>query len=180
MVKQANTNEARAWGALPSKTEMGIRRISSVALMAGLLTVVTPFSPFTWLIPSDGPELLDRFVSWPLVIGALFFQWRIAGVIGTLTIEVADYVAMYHHAMYWKAAGIEAAVIVAVNIGKHELWRRFAATGLVGSLWAVGWACTPLRYKMEAWEHLKWLWTVMAIDEVRNGFMGGRGRRARW
>jgi hypothetical protein len=160
---------------------MGLRRISSVALMAGLLTVTTPFAPFSWLLPSDGPELLDRFLAWPLVLGALFFQWRIAGVIGTLTIQIADFVAMYQHAMYWKVAGLEAALIVAVNLGEHEIWRRFVASGIVAGLWGIGWACTPLRYKLEAWEHLKWIWTWMAFDEVRNGMRGGRaGRGRRW
>ena len=179
MVRQAQPNEARAWGALPSSTEMGLRRISSVALMAGLLTVAVPFTPFGWILPSDGPELLDRFLSWPLVLGALFFQWRISGVIGTLTIQIADFVAIYHHAMYWKVAGLEAVLIVAVNLGKHEVWRRFVASGIVAGLWGIGWAATPLRYKLEAWEHLKWFWTWMAFDEVRNGMARGRGGR-RW
>jgi len=180
MVRQANTNEARAWGALPSRTEMGLRYISSVALMAGLLTIATPFTPFSWIFQSDGPELLDRFLSWPLLLGALFFQWRIAGVIGTLTIQIADFVAMYQHGMYWKVAGLQAVAIVVVNYGQHELWRRFAAAGIVAGLWVIGWACTPLRYKLEAWEHLKWIWTWMAINEVQNGMRGvGRGGRGR-
>jgi hypothetical protein len=181
MVQQANTNETRAWGALPSRTEIGLRRISSVALMAGLLTVTYPFTPFGWVFPSGGPELLDHFLAWPLLLGALFFQWRIAGVVGTLTIQLADFVTMYHHAMYWKVAGAEAALIVVVNLGKHELWRRFAGVGIVGGLWAIGWAATPLRYKMEAWEHLKWIWTCMAINEVSRGMGAGRaGRGRRW
>lgn len=180
MVKQANTNEARAWGAIPSRTEMGLRRISSVALMAGLLTVAYPFAPFGWLLPSDGPDVLDRFLAWPLLLGALFFQWRIAGVIGTLTIQIADFVAVYQHAMYWKVAGLEAVLIVAVNLGQHEVWRRFVASGLIAGLWGIGWACTPLRYKLEAWEHLKWIWTVLAIDEVRRGLGGRAGRGRRW
>jgi hypothetical protein len=180
MVKKANTHEARAWGALPSRTEMGLRRISSVALMAGFLTVAHPFAPFGWLLPSDGPDVLDRFLAWPLLLGALFFQWRIAGVVGTLTIQIADFVAVYQHAMYWKVAGLEAVLIVAVNLGQHEVWRRFVASGLIAGLWGIGWACTPLRYKLEAWEHLKWIWTVLAIDEVRRGLGGRAGRGRRW
>ena len=101
-------------------------------------------------------------------------------MIGTLTIQIADFVAVYQHAMYWKIAGLEAVLIVVVNMGEHEIWRRFIAAGLVAGLWAIGWACTPLRYKLQAWEHLKWIWTWMAVDEVRRGMGGvraGRGRR---
>ncbi len=178
MVKQANTNEARAWGALPSRTEMGLRRISSVALLAGFLTIALPFTPFSWLLPGvDGPDLLDQFLSWPLVLGALFFQWRMAGVIGTITIQIADFVALYHHAMYWKVAGLEAVLIVAVNVGKHEIWRRLVASGIVAGLWVIGWACTPLRYKLEAWEHLKSIWTWMVFGLCMTGGRARRGRR---
>jgi hypothetical protein len=181
MVRQASTSESRAWGAIPSRTDMGLRRISSVALMAGFLTVATPFTPFGWVLSSDHPELLDRFISWPLILGALVFQWRIAGVVGAVTIQIADFVSMYQHAMYWKVAGLEAVLIVAVNMGKHEIWRRFVASGLVAGLWGLGWACTPLQYKMVAWEHLKLIWTWMAIDEVRRGTLGGSaGRGRRW
>ncbi|KAF4629192.1 hypothetical protein G7Y89_g8955 [Cudoniella acicularis] len=90
MVQRATPNESRAWSALPSKNEMAIRRISSVFLMAGLLTVIYPFAPFSWLVPSDGVDILDSFVSPPLFLGALFFQWRIAGVVGNLVISVLD------------------------------------------------------------------------------------------
>lgn len=180
MVRQANTNESRAWGALPSRTEMGLRRITSVLLMAGLLVIATPFTPFGWLLPSDGPEILDRFVGWPLLLGACFFQWRVAGVIGALTVEIGDFVAMYNHNMYWKVAGLQVVAIALVNFGEHEIWRRFVAAGIVAGLWGIGWAATPLRYKLEAWEHLKWLWTWMALDEVRRGVSGhGRGGRGR-
>lgn len=62
MVRQANTNEAHAWGALPSRTDMGLRRISSVALMAGLLMIATPFTPFFWITAnSHGPDGMHDF-----------------------------------------------------------------------------------------------------------------------
>lgn len=60
MVRQANTNESQAWGALPSRTDMGLRRISAVALMAGLLTIAVPFTPFFWLTSTaNGPDSMS-------------------------------------------------------------------------------------------------------------------------
>lgn len=180
MVKRATEEQKREWSALPSSTEMAIRRISSVFLMGGLLTILTPFAPFSWLTPnnvSEGPELLDRFLSPIVVLGALFFQWQIAGIIAPLTIQLADFVFLYQQAMYWKLAFLEIVVVVAVYLGQNEIWRRFAAVGVVAGLWAIGWGATPMRYKLQAWEHIKWIWTWMAFDEARR--VVGHGRR-RW
>jgi hypothetical protein len=114
------------------------------------------------------------------LLGALFFQWRIAGVVGKLTIQIADFIAIYEHGMYWKVASLQVVAIVAVNLGQHEIWRRFAASGIIATLWAIGWVCTPTRYKLEAWELLKWIWALMAFDEVRTDIGGvGRVRRGR-
>jgi hypothetical protein len=72
---------------------------------------------------------------------------------------------------------LEIVIVVAVHLGKNEIWRRFAAVGVVAGLWAIGWGATPMRYKLQAWEHIKWIWTWMAFDEARR--VVGRGRR-RW
>jgi hypothetical protein len=179
MVQQATTNEARAWGALPSSKEMALRRISSVFLMAGLLTVITPFTPFQWLVPASGPSLLDGFISPVLYLGALFFQWRIAGVVGNLLCQVHDIGFVYHHGMYWTAALGEVVVCLVVGMMKHEVLRRVAAGSMVGALWGVGWFATPQVYKDQAWDMIKWLWTVLAIDHARNAIHSG-GRRSRY
>lgn len=68
--------------------------------------------------------VLDRFLAWPLLLGALFFQWRISGVIGRLGVQIADFQAVWHHGMYWQAAGLQMVAIVVVNWGQHEIWRR--------------------------------------------------------
>lgn len=178
MVKRASEAESKSWSALPSKSEMAFRRISSVFLMAGLLTVLYPFSPFSWMAPSSsgGPELLDSFLSPPLLLGALFFQWQIAGVIAPFAIEVVDFAFVYKQSMYWQLAFAEVVVCVGVNMAKNEMLRRLAAASCVGVLWAIGWGCTPQRYKQEAWERLKWIWTWMAFSEARRMVGGGRRR----
>ncbi|KAH7305137.1 hypothetical protein BKA65DRAFT_520950 [Rhexocercosporidium sp. MPI-PUGE-AT-0058] len=176
MVKRATEEETRAWAALPSSTEMAIRRISSVFLMGALLTILTPFAPFSWVIPAEGPELLDTFMSPVLVLGALYSQWRIAGVVQPVAVEIADVVFMYRQVMYWQLAFLEIVICVAVNWGKNEIYRRFASVGVVAGLWAIGWFATPLKTKMVAWEHIKWIWTWMAFNEARR-VVGGGGRR---
>lgn len=176
MVKRASEDEAKAWSALPSSTEMAIRRISSVFLMGLLLTILTPFSPFSWVITAEGPDLLDRFLAPVLVIGALYAQWRIAGVISPVAIRIADIAFLYKHVMYWQLAFLEVVICVAVNYAQNEVWRRFASVGVVAGLWGIGWFATPLRVKMEAWEHIKWIWTWMAFDEARRVVRGGRRR----
>ncbi|RDL33913.1 uncharacterized protein BP5553_08281 [Venustampulla echinocandica] len=176
MVQRATERETRAWAALPSSREMAIRRLSSVLLMGALLTVITPFTPFSWMIPSQGPELLDQFISPPLFLGALFFQWRIAGVVGNIMIHVMDVAFVYHHGMYWGLAFLEVVLCVMVNMVKNEVLRRFSAAGLVGGLWAIGWFATPQRYKQQAWEHLKWIWTMMAFNHAAGAATGRRRR----
>lgn len=78
--------------------------------------------------------------------------------------------------MYWSLAGAETAAVLAVQLMKNEIVRRLTSVGLVGALWAVGWAATPQAYKREAWENLKWIWTWMAIGEARAMVRGGRRR----
>lgn len=52
------------------------------------------------------------------------------------------------------------------------------ACGMIAWLWGLGFAATPQEYKRQAWDHLKWIWTWMAINEVQRGIgHGGRGRR---
>lgn len=176
MVRQASETEAKAWAALPSSSEMALRRVTSVALMAGLLTIVTPWSPFSWIFTSSGPEILDNFLAPPVLLGAIFFQWSISGVIAPLSIDILDNQYVYQQWMYWRFAGLQALVYVAVNYGEHEIWRRFAVSAIIGVLWTIGWAATPRRYKLEAWEHLKWIWTVMAFSEATRATRGGRRR----
>jgi hypothetical protein len=180
MVQRASEAQAKAWAALPSRTQMAFRRISSVFLMSALLTILTPFRPFSWIIPVDGPELLDAFLAPVLIIGALFFQWRIAGVVAPFTIEVLDNVFIYKHDNYWPLAFFEVVLAVAVGYGQNEICRRFAAVGSVAGLWLIGWFCTPLRYKLEAWEHLKWIWTWMAFEQGTRLMHGQRGGRRRY
>jgi hypothetical protein len=180
MVKRATEGERREWAALPSRTEIAIRRISSVLLIGGFFTILAPFTPFSWLTPnsfSEGPDILDSFLSPVIVLGALFFQWQIAGIIAPLAIQLADFVFLYQQAMYWKLAFLEVAIFVVVHLGKNEILRRFATVSIVAGLWVIGWSATPMRYKRQAWEHIKWVWMWMAFDEARR--VVGRGRR-RW
>lgn len=144
--------------------------------MGMLLTVIIPFGPFGWIFPNDGPELLDRFAAAPLILGALFFQWRIAGQIGPLPIQLGDMAIVYKHTHYWRAAFIEFGVCVGVHYFQNEIVRRVTAATLVGALWAVGWKATPQQYKREAWQQLKWVWTYIAFNEAAS-FAGRRRRR---
>jgi hypothetical protein len=156
---------------------MAFRRISSVFLMAGLLTVIYPFSPFAWVLPSpSGPHLLDGFISPALLVGALCFQWQIAGVIAPTVIQVVDFAFVYKQDMYWQLAFVEVVICVIVNLAENEMLRRLSAAGCVGVLWGIGWSCTPQRYKDEAWDRLKWIWTWMAFHEASNMVRGGRRR----
>jgi len=181
MVQRATGSQARAWNTLPTPTEMSIRRISSVFLMGALLTIITPFTPFAWLSPVPGPEFLDGFLTPPIILGGLFAQWRIAGVITPLRIEALDYTFFYHHSMYWRLAFFEVVLAVVVGVTQHEVMRRFSAVGAVGGLWMIGWACTPQRTKDQAWEYLKVVWMWMAIDQAIGVMRGGRaGGRRRW
>lgn len=84
---------------------------------------------------------------------------------------------MYRHNMYWQLAGSEVVLCVVVNFAQNEIWRRFASVGCVAMLWAIGWAATPQRYKKEAWEQIKWVWTWMAFNEATRVVRGGHGRR---
>ncbi|CAG8971401.1 hypothetical protein HYALB_00006951 [Hymenoscyphus albidus] len=177
MVQQAPpSSSSRTWNALPSQKDLAFRRISSVFLMAGLLTVITPFRPVTWFLPISGPDILDQFIAPPLFLGALFAQWRIAGVSGALVIDVMDVGFVYHSSMYWTCAFAELCICLGVGMARNEYLRRGASLGLVGGLWAVGWGCTPVRYKMQAWDILKWVWTMLAIDHARASLGGGRRR----
>ncbi|TVY34734.1 hypothetical protein LOCC1_G007168 [Lachnellula occidentalis] len=130
--------------------------------------------------PRRRPELLDAFLAPVLLIGALFFQWRIAGVIAPFTVEVLDNTFIYKHDNYWPLAFFQVVLAVAVGYGENEICRRFAAVGSVAGLWLIGWFCTPLRYKLEAWEHLKWVWTWMAFEQGTRLMGGARGGRRRY
>ena len=175
MVTQAGSSHQK-WDALPSRGEIHLRRISSFFLMGMLLMVITPFAPFSWPFPSHGPELLDNFLSPPLVLGALYAQWRIASVVAPLTVELSDYVFVYKQSMYWQFAFCEFLVCVGIYVAKNEYLRRLGSVGLVGGLWMLGWKATPESVKREAWVHLKWLWTMMAFNEARRVTSG----RRRW
>ncbi|KAG9232316.1 hypothetical protein BJ875DRAFT_380974 [Amylocarpus encephaloides] len=177
MVQQASQKESRAWSALPSGKEMALRKIVSVFLMAALLTVLFPFTPFQWLTNSPGPALLDQFLSPPAYLGALFFQWRIAGVVGNLLCNVGDMGFVYHHGMYWTLALGELVVCMGVGMAKNEVARRVSAVVLVGGSWGVGWFATPERYKQQGKDLVFWLWTMLAIDHARAAVGGGRQRR---
>ncbi|KAH6677118.1 hypothetical protein B0J14DRAFT_335873 [Halenospora varia] len=181
MVKQASSSQSNAWrAALPSSREMAVRRVTSIFLCAAMLTVIYPFAPFSWVFPTEGVDILDSFLAPPLFLGALFFQWRIAGVIGNIAVCVldSDPVFVYHHNMYWTMAAVECMICMGVWMVKNEWARRGSAVGLVAWMWGVGWYCTPQRLKDQAWEHLKWIWTVLAIDHARNTFRTvGNGRR---
>ncbi|MGI4812903.1 MAG: hypothetical protein ACRYGG_06155 [Janthinobacterium lividum] len=179
MVRGATPYNTPKYSAVVSNNELLLRRISSIALMGGLLTTLIPFSPFSWLLPLDGVDLLDRFLAPPLLLGALFFQWQIAGNVVPVVIQLADFVVMYRQTMYWRLASAELALCVAVGVVKVEIVRRVVAMGLLGALWAVGFAATPARYKREAWEHLRYIWTFMAFNEARM-MVGGRGNRRRF
>jgi hypothetical protein len=145
-------------GPLPSATDMATRRISFVFLMAILLTVLYPFSPFSWLMPTSAPELLDYFLSPSLLLGALFFQYRIAGIIVPSLIRVADSVFVYKQDYSWTLATGELVICMGVNMIKSMILRRVAGVGVVG---------TSQKIKNDAWEHLKWIWTWMAFNEAR-------------
>ncbi|EPE34293.1 hypothetical protein GLAREA_09987 [Glarea lozoyensis ATCC 20868] len=179
MVQKATSSQSTAWGALPSAKEMAARKISSVFLMAGLLTVITPFTPFQWVLPASGPSLLDGFLSPVLYLGAIFFQWRVAGIVGNLVCVVHDVGFVWHHGMYWTAALAEVCVCLGVGMLQHEVLRRVVAGGLVGGLWWVGWFATPESYKRQGWDMVKWVWTVLAIDHARSA-LGAGGRRSRY
>ncbi|KAL2068554.1 hypothetical protein VTL71DRAFT_14891 [Oculimacula yallundae] len=177
MVRRATAEESKAWTALPSSTEMAIRRISSVFLMGILLTILTPFAPFSWIIPATGPDLLDTFISPVLVLGALYSQWRIAGIIQPVAVQLGEFTFIYKQVMYWQLAFVEIVVVVGVNLGKDEIWRRVASVGVVGTLWAIGWFASTEKMKRDAWEHVKWVWTWMAFNEARRVVGAGAGRR---
>lgn len=73
-------------------------------------------------------------------------------------VDVMDVGFVYHHGMYWTFAFAELVICLGVGAAQNELLRRAAALGMVSVLWAVGWFCTPLVYKMQAWDILKWVW----------------------
>lgn len=184
MVQRASEAQSKSWAALPSKNEMAFRRISSVFLMGALLTIITPFHPFSWLMPLAGPDLLDAFLAPVMIIGALYAQWRISGVVSAFAVDILDNVFIYKPANYWALAFSEVVLAVFVGYNQNEMVRRFASVGAVGALWAIGWFCTPLSHKLQAWEHVKWIWTWMAFDQARRvmygGGYGGRGNVRRW
>lgn len=176
MVKRATEAENRPKAAFPTRNDIFLRRISSFALMGALLTIMVPFSPMSWIIPTEGPELLDRFMAPPVLLGALFFQWQIAGITMPLVIEVLDVAYVYRHSMYWPLAFGEFAVCVVVGQARNEILRRVTTVAVAAALWLLGWAATPTQHKREAWEHVKWVWMWMAFDEAR----GAVRRRRRW
>lgn len=79
-------------------------------------------------------------------------------------VDVMDVGFVYHHGMYWTFAFAELVICLGVGAAQNELLRRAAALGMVSVLWAVGWFCTPLVYKMQAWDILKWVWLVLFLS----------------
>lgn len=173
-----------------------LRKVSSVAMIILLYTAATPFSPFAWITSGvEGSLLLDRFLAGVLLLGAVYFQWRIAAQAFNVAISLptgsrqvvrngriettsggGELVFIYKPADYWKYMALEAAVLGGVEYANREIWRRCIVSGVIAALWGVGWHVTPQSVKNTAWDYLKWLWFCIAVDEVRRVGMGGGGR----
>ncbi|KAF2476862.1 uncharacterized protein BDR25DRAFT_300019 [Lindgomyces ingoldianus] len=99
----------------------------------------------------------------------------------------SDVAFFYHPKDYYFYIVIEiGALCVAEWGGKYvmlpgmEYVRRAIVLGVVGILWAVGWAVTPRSRKQWAWGHIKTFWFVMVLDLIRDVGFGGGARRRRW
>ncbi|KAF2183015.1 hypothetical protein K469DRAFT_710960 [Zopfia rhizophila CBS 207.26] len=186
------------------------RQIASLPTAILLWTAATPFTPVAWLIgPLEGAFLVDRFVAGIILLSALYFQWKVAGLSHPIAIALpnplaqgsdsyisngrvggaqarqeanknADIVFFYHPSSYYVYLTSEIALLALAEFGGMEYLRRGIVLAVVAALWAVGWMVTPRRTKMWAWEHVKAFLFFVVLDLIRDvGFGGGRRRRRR-
>ncbi|KUJ07739.1 uncharacterized protein LY89DRAFT_677523 [Mollisia scopiformis] len=157
MVRKATAAEQQEWDVLPSATDIARRRLSSFILMGCLLTLTTPFMPFCWLNCFD---FIDYFVTRVILVGALYFQYVIAGIVAPVTVKMLDrrIVWVYKQRMYWYYAAFEVAIVVLVRWSGSELLRKVASVFLVGALWELGYKATGRRMKDLFRQYIWWAW----------------------
>lgn len=162
MVRRATHAEQQAWYVLASSADVTRRRQSSFVLVIALLTLTTPFTPFCWLGCFD---FIDYFFSTMILLGSLYFHYTIASVVFPVTIKLFDrrFVRTYRQHMYWYFAAAEIVIIAVVRWYGSEILRRVASVGVVGVLWAIGWAATSRREKDYASNYIWWIWACMLL-----------------
>jgi len=169
------------------------RRVSAIFLIAGLWLCAKPFSPGTYFLPYELGSMIDMFLCGPIFMIGLYFQWQISGVIRPLMIMIptgpgstqisggrvrnnTQYITwLYQPADYWKLIGAEVAILAVMYQLHFGLVHQVLGCIVFGSLWAVGWFCTPEYMKLWAWEHMKQVWFWMTVRMMMEG--GTRRRR---
>jgi hypothetical protein len=183
----------------PSSPNILIRRAGAVPLALLLLAAAMPFAPASWVFPSDAASLVDTFISSPVILGAVYFQWQTAAIrfpylfgplqTGAPTPAIRNgqiqmlesTVWVWQPANYWPCLVCEALLLYVAHWGGNEVARRIIVSMVMGGLWVVGLPATPEWVKVWAWDQIKRAWFWMAFDEVlRMGRYGGRRRRGRW
>jgi hypothetical protein len=170
-------------------SDMILRKASALGLMFLLYMSAIPFDPVAWFIMEDDPILVGQMVQVCGMLGALYFQWSIAGVQTALAFTVPDptqinangaYSArllVWLPRYYWPAALGEAVLLCMAWLTYYEPFRRMLVMGVMAPLWALGWLSTPASTRAWAWRMVKDYWFQMVVSEMLWG--GGRQRRRR-
>lgn len=182
----------------------GHRQFLAFPIIALLYTAAVPFHPAAWLLPHlSGANLFDRFLCGPILICALYFQYRLSTITSPTLICIANpsgsdtyirdgkvsaspraqnlFEFVYNPRMYYVYMGAEVGLLLFAEFAGFEYLRRGIVAGVLAALWAVGWTVTPRSTKMWAWGHIKAIWFFIVLDLVRDlgGFGGGYAQRRR-
>lgn len=187
---------------LVSASSIPLRRLVSVFLMILLYTAATPFTPFYWVLSMEGMYLFDRALAGFILLSSLYFQWQISSCTGPVTIVIPmsaigsdttirsggrvgasksseDIIWFYRPSEYWKYVSAAVVMLSIAEWGGYEYVRRLLVTIVIAGSWGIGWFCTPVWVKKQAWEVMKGIWFWLAVDEVMNIGRGGGGHRRR-
>ena len=170
-----------------------------------LWNIALPFSPIAWVTgPNEGAYLFDRFVGGLILLCALYFQWKLSSLTHAVAITLAnpfaqpetyirdgrvqkatwgpEFVFLYDPRKYYHFVSVEVVLLLMAGVLRLEYLRRVVVLGVLAVLWAGGWNVTPRSTKRWAWGHIKWYWTWIVFDVLRDVYASGRtgGRRRRY
>ena len=202
----ADSKPTPAVKAYATHSSLLLRQIVSFPVNALLWSTALPFSPLAWLIGAhEGAFLIDRFAGGLILLSALYFQFQLASQTGAVVITLANplktsdayvrggrvergssgggaWAFLYQPGRFLLYAGVEVALLLLCSVLRLEFLRRGIVLVVVGALWAGGWRVTPQATKRWAWGHIKWYWTWIVFDVLRDVYAGGRAgaRRRRY
>ncbi|KAH8893441.1 hypothetical protein GQ53DRAFT_114448 [Thozetella sp. PMI_491] len=187
-----------------SSADRTLRRISAICAAVVLVSLAgVPFTPLAWVIPIQGAQIVDWFVSDFVLAAACYFHYRVASLTDAVVVEfplgdptrtVIRNGRVQRHTLvpswtwrpeYWWRFVLGELLLLGYLLFSVDTWvyvARFAAVATVVGSWYVGWSATPQAYKSWAWGHVKDFWFWMAASRIFRGgwvavrsFGSGRG-----